>query len=239
MVGLGTMGRALLLNMADKGNAVAGFDIDPEKAHSLVSDGGAPVDGFTDIKEFVQSIHRPRAIMILVPAGAPVDSVLNSLSPYLEEGDFVIDGGNSYFKDTDRRLKEMEGKGFGFMGMGVSGGEKGARLGPSMMPGGTEAQYERVRPVLESIAAHHNGTPCVARMGLGSAGHYVKTVHNGIEYAMMQLISEVYDVMKDYHPSDRDCADHFAGWAEGPAGGYLLEITAHILRYPDDKGQGM
>ncbi|CAN5624032.1 NADP-dependent phosphogluconate dehydrogenase [soil metagenome] len=239
MVGLGTMGRALLLNMADKGNAVAGYDIDPEKAHSLVSEGGAPVDGFTDIEAFVKSIHCPRAIMILVPAGAPVDSVLNSLSPHLEKGDFVIDGGNSYFKDTDRRLKEMEAKGFGFMGMGVSGGEKGARLGPSMMPGGTPAQYERVRKVLESIAAHHKGTPCVALMGAGSAGHYVKMVHNGIEYAMMQIISEVYEVLKGYHESDEECAALFEKWAEGSFGGYLLEITAEVLRYPDDRGDGL
>lgn len=236
MVGLGTMGRALLLNMADKGNAVAGYDTNADKANSLHADSGGQVGGFTDVQAFVASIRRPRAIMVLVPAGKPVDDVLANLSPLLEPGDFVIDGGNSFFKDTDRRVKEMHAKGLGFMGMGVSGGEEGARRGPSMMPGGSPQDYDRVKPILESVAAKYEGEPCVALMGSGSAGHYVKTVHNGIEYAIMQTIAEIYDLLKrGYGKSNEQIADLFAQWNEGPAGGFLVEITSVVLRYKDQE----
>ncbi len=237
MVGLGTMGRALLLNMADHGFAVAGLDTDQAKVDTLHAEGsGKPVKGFTDAAQFVQSIRKPRAIMMLVPAGPPVDSVTHSLSPYLEKGDFLIDGGNSYFKDTDRRAKELTAQGLGFIGMGVSGGESGARHGPSMMPGGTPENYERIRPIVEAVAAKFEGEPCVALMGSGSAGHYVKTVHNGIEYGVMQLISEVYDVMKRaLGMSNAEIADTFSEWNEAELQSFLVEISAVVLRYKDDK----
>jgi 6-phosphogluconate dehydrogenase len=235
MIGLGTMGRALLLNMADHGFAVAGYDTDAAKANQLHQEGGSErVKGFTDPKAFVASIRKPRAIMMLVPAGAPVDSVISTYRPMLEAGDFLIDGGNSFYKDTDRREKELRGAGFGFIGMGVSGGEEGARHGPSMMPGGTPENYERIRPILEAVAAKFDGEPCVALMGAGSAGHYVKTVHNGIEYAIMQLIAEMYDVMKrGLGMSDDEIADEFDKLNQGPTGGFLIEIAAIVSRYKD------
>ncbi len=231
MVGLGTMGRSLLLNMADHGDAVAGLDTDPAKAAALKSEGaGKKVEGTTDPKAFVAMLRKPRAIMMLVPAGGPVDAVIGSLSPLLEKGDILIDGGNSYFKDTDRRSKELAGAGFEFLGMGVSGGEAGARHGPSMMPGGTSQAYERVRKTLENVAAKYDGEPCVALMGPGSAGHYVKMVHNGIEYGVMQLIAETYDFMRRGLGMTNDqCRDTFAKWNEGPLQSFLIEITATVL----------
>jgi len=240
MVGLGTMGRALLLNMADHGFAVAGLDTDTGKVDALHTEGaGKPVKGFTDGAAFVASIRKPRAIMMLVPAGAPVDSVIKSLVPHLESGDFLIDGGNSYFKDTDRRAKELTAEGLGFIGMGVSGGESGARHGPSMMPGGTAENYERIRPIVEAVAAKFEGEPCVALMGSGSAGHYVKTVHNGIEYAVMQLISEVYDVMKQaLAMSNEEIAQVFSEWNDAELQSFLVQITTTVLRYKDEKTGG-
>ena len=238
MIGLGTMGRALLLNMADHGFAVAGLDTDPQKVAALHAEAAKEtVKGFTDASQFVASIRKPRAIMMLVPAGEPVDSVIATFRPMLEPGDFLIDGGNSFYKDTDRREKELRNAGFGFIGMGVSGGEEGARHGPSMMPGGTPENYERIRPILEAVAAKFDGAPCVALMGAGSAGHYVKTVHNGIEYAIMQLIAESYDLMKrGLKMNDDEIADEFDKLNEGPLGGFLIEIASVVLRKndPDD-----
>jgi 6-phosphogluconate dehydrogenase len=240
MVGLGTMGRALLLNMADHGFAVAGLDTDSGKVDALHSEGaGKPVKGFGDAAQFVAAIRKPRAIMMLVPAGPPVDSVIHSLTPHLEAGDFLIDGGNSYFKDTDRRANELTALGFGFIGMGVSGGESGARHGPSMMPGGTPENYERIKPIVEAVAAKFEGEPCVALMGSGSAGHYVKTVHNGIEYAVMQLISEIYDVMKRaLGMSNAEIAGVFSDWNDAELQGFLVQITTVVLRYKDEKTGG-
>jgi len=237
MVGLGTMGRALLLNMADHGFAVAGLDTDSGKVDALHSEGsGKPVKGFTDAAQFVASIRKPRAIMMLVPAGPPVDSVIHSLTAHLESDDFLIDGGNSYFKDTERRAKELTQQGLGFIGMGVSGGESGARHGPSMMPGGTPENYERIKPILEAVAAKFEGEPCVALMGSGSAGHYVKTVHNGIEYAVMQLISEIYDVMKRaLAMSNEEIALVFSDWNDAELQSFLVQITTTVLRYKDEK----
>ncbi|HWA81905.1 MAG TPA: NADP-dependent phosphogluconate dehydrogenase [Fimbriimonadaceae bacterium] len=238
MVGLGTMGRSLLLNMADHGAAVAGLDTDPAKAAALKSEGaGKPVEGVTDPKAFVALLRKPRAIMLLVPAGGPVDAVMNELSPLLEEGDILIDGGNSYFKDTDRRFKEMAAKKLEFLGVGVSGGEEGARHGPSMMPGGTPQAYGRVKELLESVAAKYQGEPCVALMGPGSAGHYVKMVHNGIEYGIMQLIAESYDFMRrGLGMGNEECRDTFAKWNEGILQSFLVEITATVLgRIEGDK----
>ncbi|EQD26629.1 6-phosphogluconate dehydrogenase, decarboxylating, partial [mine drainage metagenome] len=154
------------------------------------------VNGASDLATFIGLLKKPRAVMLLVPAGAPVDSVINELLPFMDQGDLIIDAGNSDYKDTDIREKSLYSKGVWFMGMGVSGGEKGARYGPSMMPGGRPEAYERVRPILEASSAKVNGDPCVTHIGPGSAGHFVKMVHNGIEYALMQLISESYDLMK-------------------------------------------
>jgi 6-phosphogluconate dehydrogenase len=235
VMGLGTMGKNLLLNMADHGNAVAGWNRNADKVQPVLDESEGKVGGFSDLNLFVAGIRRPRAIMILVPAGGPTDAVIESLVPLLDPGDFIIDGGNAYFADTERRLVDLEARGFGFMGMGVSGGEEGARFGPSMMPGGTPAQYERVRPVLESIAAKYEGDPCVALMGARSAGHYVKMVHNGIEYAMMQLIAEAYDLM--HRAQGRkypEMADLFAGWNASELQGFLIEITATVLAKTDE-----
>ncbi len=240
MVGLGTMGRSLLLNMANHGFRVAGYDTDPVKVGAL-NESHLKVHGFQDLGEFVRSIRKPRAIMMLVPAGAPVDSVLANLKPFLESEDFVIDGGNSYYKDTERRIEELSTGGFGFMGMGISGGEAGALHGPSMMPGGRAQDYERVRPLLESVAARFDDQPCVALMGSGAAGHYVKTVHNGIEYGLMQLIAETYDFMKrGLCMDDPEIGAEFAKWNGGELSSFLVGITAEVLSFRDpDTGKGL
>ncbi|QLE01899.1 NADP-dependent phosphogluconate dehydrogenase [Galbibacter sp. BG1] len=237
MVGLGVMGRNLLLNMADHDFSVAGLDLDAEKAASLEKEADAKHDikGTTDAKEFIQLLKKPRAIMLLVPAGKPVDSVINSLLPYLEEGDIMVDGGNSYFEDTNRRVKELNAKGINYFGMGISGGEKGARFGPSMMPGGNENAYDRLRPIFEAVAAKVNGEPCVTYLGSSSAGNYVKMVHNGIEYAIMQLIAETYDVLKrGFNFEDDELQQVFESWNQGELQSYLVEITAAILKKDDD-----
>src|SRR6478735_9102338 len=198
MIGIGVMGSNLLLNMADHGFAVIGFDLKQERADKLeaAAKNGTDVKGTTKIEEMVASLKKPRKIMMLVPAGKPVDSVIENLLPHLEKGDIVIDGGNSYFKDTLKRISYLQPKEIHFFGMGVSGGEAGARFGPSMMPGGDKEAWQYLKPILEAIAAKADGKPCVAYMGNGPAGHYVKMTHNGIEYAMMQIISEAYDLMK-------------------------------------------
>lgn len=238
MIGLGTMGRSLLLNMVDHGYSVAGYDLDPVKAQALQDAAGGKALGTSDLATFIGSLRVPRAIMMLVPAGGPVDSVIQTLLPHLQPGDVIIDGGNSYFKDTDRRFLELQAKGIEFVGMGVSGGEEGARRGPSMMPGGSSASYERIMPVLESVAAKGpDGAPCVARVGNGSAGHYVKMVHNGIEYGLMQLISETYDVLKRGLGHDQaTIIQNFQDLATGDSGGFLLEITATVLAKLDADG---
>ncbi|GLB52827.1 6-phosphogluconate dehydrogenase, NADP(+)-dependent, decarboxylating [Neptunitalea chrysea] len=243
MVGLGVMGRNLLLNMADHGFSVAGLDLDAEKAASLENEASEKhhVKGTTQAQQFVTLIKKPRAIMLLVPAGKPVDAVIDSLLPYLEEGDIVVDGGNSYFPDTNRRVQELESKGIHFFGMGISGGEKGARFGPSMMPGGNKAAYERLRPIFEAIAAKINGEPCVTYLGTGSAGNYVKMVHNGIEYAIMELIAETYDLLKrGFGVADSVIQKLFADWNESELASFLIEITADILKKEDEvTGKGL
>lgn len=243
MVGLGVMGRNLLLNMADHGFSVAGLDLDAEKAASLESEASEThtIKGTTDAAQFVTLIKKPRAIMLLVPAGKPVDAVIASLLPYLEEGDIIVDGGNSYFPDTNRRVVELEEKGIHFFGMGISGGEKGARFGPSMMPGGNKAAYERLRPIFEAIAAKVNNEPCVTYLGSGSAGNYVKMVHNGIEYAIMQLIAETYDLLKrGFGTADATIQKLFADWDKSELSSFLIEITAGILKKEDEvTGKGL
>ncbi len=240
IVGLGVMGRNLLLNMADQGHAVAGLDLDADKVSSLSKEANSQhqIKATTAVKEFVELIKQPRAIMILVPAGKAVDAVIQNLLPHLDKGDILIDGGNTYFTDTDRRFTELSAKGIHFFGMGISGGEKGARFGPSLMPGGNKEAYERLRPIFESIAAKVNGEPCVEYLGNGSAGNYVKMAHNGIEYGIMQLISETYDLMKRGYELDDDTIQKiFEDWNKTELESYLIEITGQILKKTDTDGQ--
>ncbi|MFV8269541.1 NADP-dependent phosphogluconate dehydrogenase [Flavobacterium sp. GT2N3] len=240
IVGLGVMGRNLLLNMADQKHAVAGLDLDTEKVLSLTQEANSlhQIKATTEVKEFVELLKQPRAIMVLVPAGKPVDTVIQNLLPYLDKGDILIDGGNTYFTDTERRFTELSAKGIHFFGMGISGGEKGARFGPSLMPGGNKEAYERLRPIFESIAAKVDGEPCVEYLGNGSAGNYVKMAHNGIEYGIMQLISEVYDLMKrGYGLDDTTIQKVFEDWNDTELQSYLIEITGHILKKKDTDGQ--
>jgi len=236
MIGLGVMGRNMLLNMADHGFPVVGYDKDPAKVEALRQESsGAAIRAVADIEDFIGLLRSPRAVMMLVPAGPPVDSVIADLLPHLATGDLIIDAGNSYFKDTNLRARNLEAKGIQFLGVGVSGGEEGARRGPSIMPGGPREAYERVRPVLEAVAAKVNGDPCVAYLGPGSAGHFVKTVHNGIEYALMQLLAETYDIMKrGLGLSDDELADVYTAWNQGELSGYLVEITSLIFRKADE-----
>lgn len=242
MVGIGVMGSNLLLNIADHGFSVIGYDTNPDKAKNL-EEAASPntvVKGTADLKEMMDGLKRPRKIMMLVPAGKPVDDVLQNLLPYLDKDDIVIDGGNSYFKDTLRRVNYLQEKGFHFFGMGVSGGQMGARLGPSMMPGGDKDAYQYLKPILEAVAARaDDGSPCVAYMGRGAAGHYVKMVHNGIEYAMLQIISEVYDVLhRGAGFSNEELHATFAQWNGGRLQSYLLEITAEVFKTLDGEGSG-
>lgn len=241
MVGLGVMGRNFLLNMADSGYSVIGLDNNKEKASALEKEAGEQhVRGTTSAKEFIAALKKPRAVMMLVPAGKAVDSVIQELIPLLDEGDLIVDGGNSHFTDTNRHSKKLEENNLHFIGMGVSGGEEGARFGPSMMPGGSEDAYDRVKPIFEATAAEVDGKPCVRWLGPGSAGHYVKMVHNGIEYGIMQLIAECYDIMKRGLGLDNERIQKvFAEWNNSELSSFLMEITADIFAQPNDKGDGM
>jgi 6-phosphogluconate dehydrogenase len=237
MIGLGVMGRNLALNIADHGFAVAGYNRSLDKVALLEKEAeGRSAYGAKSEEEIAKSLKKPRAVMMMVPAGNPVDQVIRDLLPYLEPGDLIIDGGNSYYKDTDIRTAALAHKGVDFLGVGISGGEKGARFGPSMMPGGKKEAYERVRPVFEAVAAKVNGDPCVTYLGPGSAGHYVKMVHNGIEYGLMQLISETYHLMKLLLGlNDDELHDVYQEWNRGELESFLLEITYQIFRYADEK----
>jgi 6-phosphogluconate dehydrogenase len=231
MVGLGVMGRNLVLNIADRGFPVIGYDKDATKVQALrAAAGHRPVLATDTLEDFVGLVRTPRAIMVLVPAGPPVDSVIRDLLPHLETGDLIIDGGNSHYPDTELRANALAAQGIAYLGVGISGGEHGARHGPSLMPGGPQDAYERVRPVFEAVAARVDDAPCVTYLGPGSAGHYVKMVHNGIEYAAMQLIAETYDLMKrGLGLSDDDLHAVYERWNGGELSGYLMEITAHIF----------
>ena len=233
MIGLGTMGRNLLLNLADHDFAVAGYDKDTEKVGLLAKEGtNKPVQGFSELTAFIGSLQTPRSVMLLVPAGKIVDSVIDELRPLLSPGDIIIDGGNSHFTDTERRAGALEAEGFHFFGMGVSGGEEGARFGPSMMPGGDKEAYRVVQPMFEAIAARVNGEPCVTYIGPGAAGHFVKMVHNGIEYGLMQLIAETYAVLKTGLGMDNAAIGQvFSHWNEGRLQSFLLDITKDIFGF--------
>jgi 6-phosphogluconate dehydrogenase len=233
MIGLGTMGRNLLLNMGDHGVKGAGFDTDASKGELLEKESTHHnLKGFSDVKKFVDSLKSPRAIMMLVPAGKIVDDVIAELLPLMDKGDILIDGGNSHFTDTNRRVDELEAKGFHFFGMGISGGEEGARKGPSMMPGGDKDAYNVMKPILESIAAKVDGAPCVTYIGPGASGHFVKMVHNGIEYGLMQLIAETYEILKKGLKMDNEAIRKvFTKWNEGRLKSFLMDITKDIFAY--------
>jgi len=237
MIGLGVMGRNLLLNMADHGFTVAGFDKDVNKVKSLREESkNHDIHAADNIQHFISLLSKPRAIMLLIPAGPAVDAVIKDLLPYLEPDDLVIDAGNSYFKDTDIRIRDLAAKNIHFMGMGVSGGEEGARHGPSMMPGGLKKSYEQIRIILEAVAAKADSTPCVSYLGSGSAGHFVKMVHNGIEYGIMQLIAESYDLMKrGLDLNNIQLYNIYDTWNKENLNSYLIEITSQIFNCPDEK----
>ncbi len=236
MIGLGVMGRNLLYNIAENGFSIAGFDLDIQKINDTQENAaeGMKVIGTDSLEQFVSHLESPRKIILMVPAGSPVDTVLENITPLLSKGDIVIDAGNSYFKDTDRRVKNLATIGLHFMGMGVSGGEKGARFGPSIMPGGDMEAFHSVRPMLEAIAAKVNGEACTDYMGKDAAGHYVKMVHNGIEYAAMQLISEAYDLLKQGADLTNDqLYEVFKEWNDGELNSFLIEITRDIFQQKD------
>lgn len=251
MIGLGTMGRNFLLNVAEHGISGVGYDLVAAKRQLLLDEGsGFPIETANDIAEFVAKLAMPRNIMLLVPAGRIVDSVIGELLPHLEPGDLIIDGGNSHFPDTDRREAFLNERGLEFLGVGVSGGEEGARNGASIMIGGKPEIYERVRPIFEAASAKVDGEPCAAHVGTGSAGHFVKMVHNGIEYAMMQLIAETYSFLRYEHidgrgygsesglrsdtmRSDAEIAEIFSDWNTGELNSFLIEITAKVLKKMD------
>jgi 6-phosphogluconate dehydrogenase len=240
MIGLGTMGRNLLLNMADNGFAVTGYDKDPKMLQKLEEDGKIHhLKGFASLKDFVQSLELPRKVMLLVPAGPIVDSVIQELVPLLDKGDLIIDSGNSHFTDTSRRAAALSKQDIHFFGMGISGGEEGARFGPSMMPGGDKTAYNTVKPILEAVSAKVHGDPCVAYIGPGASGHFVKMVHNGIEYAIMQILAEAYYMLKHgMGYSNEQICDTFTKWDEGRLQCFLIEITAAVFKVKDPKSGG-
>ncbi|MGO4773574.1 NADP-dependent phosphogluconate dehydrogenase [Flavobacterium sp. W22_SRS_FK3] len=235
MIGLGTMGRNLLLNMADKGFSVTGYDKDQKMITKLEEEGkNHNLEGFNNIENFIDSLQTPRTLILLVPAGPIVDSVIAELKPLLSKGDIIIDSGNSHFSDTNRRVAELENDGLHFFGMGISGGEEGARFGPSMMPGGDKNAYNVMKDIFEAIAAKVNGDPCVTYIGRGASGHFVKMVHNGIEYAIMQLLAESYSILKNgLGYSNQEIHTVFKKWNEGKLQSFLLEITTDIFPVKD------
>jgi 6-phosphogluconate dehydrogenase len=239
MIGLGVMGQNLALNIERNGYSVAVFDREPPvRAKFIAATKGKQIIDSNSPEEFVRSLERPRKIILLVKAGDPVDWTISLIKPFLDPGDIIIDGGNSNFKDTERREQQLKADGLFMIGSGTSGGEKGALLGPSLMPGGDKNAYDQIRPIWEAIAAKVEDGPCVTYIGPGGAGHFVKMVHNGIEYGDMQLIAETYDVLRNgFGLSAPEMADIFDEWNEGELESYLIEITAEILRVKD-RGTG-
>ena len=244
LIGLGVMGSNLALNIAEKGNRIAVYNRTADKTRAFYAGAGAlqknivPTETLSD---FVAAIRPPRPIIIMIKAGDPVDQEIEKLRPYLGKGDIVIDAGNANFHDTQRRFKELDGTGLTFIGMGVSGGEEGARHGPSIMVGGTEDSYKRVEKVLTSISAKFDNEPCCAWLGTDGAGHFVKTIHNGIEYADMQMIAEIYGILRDGCGMDaNDIANIFGEWNKGRLNSFLIEITEKVLRAADpETGKAM
>src|SRR5215813_317283 len=243
LIGLGVMGENLVLNMESKGFSVAVFNRTTDVTEKFAAGRakGKNIQPTRTLEEFVGALKKPRVAMMRVKAGPPVDSVIGQLAPLVGQGDIIIDGGNSLFTDTQRREKELAEKGIHFVGMGVSGGEEGALKGPSLMPGGSRESYEMIAPIFRKIAAQVDGEPCCRYMGPDGAGHYVKMVHNGIEYGDMQLICEAYAILKNVLGLEaEDLAEIFADWNQGALESYLIEITANIFRKTDpDTGKPM
>lgn len=241
LIGLAVMGENLVLNMENKGYTVAVYNRTTDKVDHFINGRGAGKKfiGAHSIKELVDSLERPRKVMMLVKAGQPVDDFIEQLLPHLEKGDIIIDGGNSLFTDTNRRVKYVESKGLLYVGTGVSGGEEGALNGPSLMPGGSKEAWPHIKEIFQAIAAKvADGTPCCDWVGEGGSGHYVKMVHNGIEYGDMQIITEAYQLMKDLlQISADDQSKVFAQWNKEELDSYLIEITSHILAYKDTDGK--
>lgn len=239
VVGMAVMGRNLALNIESRGYSVSIFNRSSDKTDEVIAEnpGKKLVPSYT-IEEFVDSLEKPRRILLMVKAGEATDKTIASLTPHLDKGDILIDGGNTYFQDTIRRNRELSAQGFNFIGTGVSGGEEGALKGPSIMPGGQKEAYELVAPILQEIAAKAEGEPCVAYIGPDGAGHYVKMVHNGIEYGDMQLIAEAYSLLKNaLNLSNEELSEIFTDWNNGELSSYLIEITADIFRKKDEAGQ--
>lgn len=241
VIGIAVMGENLILNMESKGFHVTAYNRTVDKVERFINGRakGKNIYGAMSIEDFIKSLKRPRKIMLMVKAGKPVDDFIETLIPHLEPGDIIIDGGNSHFPDTERRTAYVESKGLLYVGTGVSGGEEGALLGPSIMPGGSKAAWPAVKPIFQSIAAKvEDGTPCCDWVGDGGAGHFVKMVHNGIEYGDMQLINETYHIMKDVLGMTPDeMHEVFKEWNEGELDSYLIEITRDILAFKDEDGQ--
>jgi 6-phosphogluconate dehydrogenase len=238
LIGLGVMGENLALNIESRGYSIAVYNRTKEKLDVFLNGQakGKNVTGCHDLKDFIATLEKPRKVILLVKAGDPVDQVVASMKPYLEKGDIIIDGGNSYFQDTRRRETALAAEGIYFIGSGVSGGEEGALHGPSLMPGGNKDAYEEIRPIWEAIAAKVEDGPCVTYLGPDGAGHYVKMVHNGIEYGDMQLIAEIYDVLRrGLGLSAKEIAEIFSQWNKGILDSYLIEITANVLSARDQE----
>ncbi len=240
LIGLGVMGQNFILNVERNGFGVAVYNRTAETTKKYVEGAatGKNIKPAYTLEEFVGALERPRRIMLLVKAGAPVDATIQQLIPLLNKKDLIIDGGNSYFLDTERRTGELEAKGFNFLGMGVSGGEEGALWGPSLMPGGSVDAYKEIEPIMNAVAAkaEEDGEPCVTYIGPGGSGHYVKMVHNGIEYGDMQLIAEAYDILKrTLNLSAQEFHDIFTEWNKAELSSFLIEITAKVFKKIDEE----
>ena len=239
MIGMAVMGRNLALNILDHGYSVAVYNLEPDLTRAAVEESGGRLVGTQSLADLVERLETPRKIMMMIKAGKPVDSVLEQLKPMLGQGDIVIDGGNFWYEDTGRREHGYTEAGLRFFGVGVSGGEDGARHGPSLMPGGDAEAYQAIRPIFEAIAAKTDSGACVTHVGPDGAGHFVKMVHNGIEYADMQFIAEAYHILKDLGGLDPQALGSvFAEWNRGPLESFLIEITSQIFAVKDPKGSG-
>ncbi|DBA68188.1 hypothetical protein WJX79_010020 [Trebouxia sp. C0005] len=244
LIGLAVMGQNFALNVAEKGFDIAVYNRSYDKTEACVrraeKEGlGKNLHGFKDLKEFIASLERPRRVMMLVKAGAPVESTIDLLMPLLEKGDIIIDGGNEWYENTEHRQKKVAEKGLMYLGMGVSGGEEGARNGPALMPGGTEEAYKHIEDIVRKVAAQVDDGPCVTYVGNGGAGNFVKMVHNGIEYGDMQLISEAYDILKTVGGfSNEELGEAFDEWNKTELSSFLIEITALIFKKKDEDGKG-
>jgi 6-phosphogluconate dehydrogenase len=239
LIGLAVMGQNLILNMADHGFTVVAFNRSVEKVHAFLANEakGKSILGAESIQDLVSKLKSPRRIMLLVKAGAAVDSFIQQLVPHLEKGDIIIDGGNSEYSDSERRCKDLQVKGIRFVGAGVSGGEDGARYGPSLMPGGNKEAWPYIKDIFQSIAAKSDGQPCCDWVGNEGAGHFVKMVHNGIEYGDMQLIGEVYHLMLAIGINQEQMANTFEEWNKGELDSFLIDITKDILKFKDSDGK--